>query len=139
MTWKHLGTEIGFDSERAEFVATIGGVVVTKPSLEAMKKAIAKHQISGFKPFEAICLNKGKAEKVTVTGISKKSNFSSVRHWIISDGRYSYELAKDSPKNLKLVEQYLDKKSEHEDLLRKHESIQAALRKKITFLEVPKD
>ena len=127
MTWKHLGTEIGFDSERAEFVATIGGVVVTKPSLEVMKKAIAKHQISGFKPFEAICLDKGRAEKVTVTGISESRNHSSVKYWILSDGGYSYELAKESPKNLKLVKQYLAKKSEHEDLQRKHESIQAAL------------
>lgn len=106
--YEHNGTPITFDPANCAFRASIAGVIVRKPSLAAIKKAIDK--TSAFVPFTAIVSQWGekpKVIKIINQKVSKHSGYSQTRRvlFIDEDGhQHSPEnLYVNTPENLKLL------------------------------------
>lgn len=71
MAFEHKGTPIAFNEKTGEFFATINGVNVRKPSLDAMRKVIDESKKVKFDPFKALTFNNTSIEVVKVVGVDK--------------------------------------------------------------------
>lgn len=49
----HEGVEIGLDAE-GKFIANLNGMLISRSSLEAVKKAISEGNKAAFEPFNAL-------------------------------------------------------------------------------------
>lgn len=74
MEFECAGTKIEVLSD-GDFVANIGGKIVHKPSLAAIKKAIKEYAALKFEPFDAIAFSRygNTPLRVRVTGIGKNA------------------------------------------------------------------
>lgn len=117
-------------NREGEFVAEIGGEVVTKPSLKAMKQCIKENKLDTFKPFTALLTGSdvrghGKVwERVTVVGFSRTKNrrWGALHEFLIRErpkderryGRTYTDLLVDTPLNIQILEQLAKYEAETE-------------------------
>lgn len=127
-TWMHNGTEITMNSQ-GEFVAKVGGLVVTAVSLPAIKKRLDK--TAPFDSFKAFTINYyDKLEPHTIVGIQKNRGYPSYT-WKDDRGRTYQHVYRDTPQARANLKRYLDAKAEHEKIVAKHEAIEAKLKEEI--------
>jgi len=113
----HKNIEITVTGD-GKFKATVGGVEVTKPSVDAMKKFIDKSEKEAFEAFSGIQPRNywPKHDKVKIINLIKeRSRFSFNKFSFVSDnsGSYAWVYA-DTPENEKLLNeiQAFEKESE---------------------------
>lgn len=133
-TFRHKDIEIECDSTRGDFYAVVGGKVVRKPSLKAMKTHIDTVDATVFKPFVAMDIY---GNKFQVTGIEQKRRGRfNVAKWNTTHGRQG-DVIEDTPENRRKVLAYRKRKAEVENLTDKMDAELEALSEAIVRLVPP--
>ena len=139
MTWTHRNIEIE-PTPSGQFIATIGGTEIVKPSLLAIKKAIDAYCDSYFREFTALRIRSGDytTDKIKVTGIARtrKRRWGS-DNWITSNGGHESAVAVDSPENIAAIKAYKKSRTEHKRIAERLEKELQVLEDQIITLNPP--
>jgi hypothetical protein len=111
-TFEHGGIQISFSERDVEFTASVGGKLIRKQSLAAMKAHIDKARASAFKPFSALVRPswntkanvKGAALcRVEVQSVEKVRGNKYLNHsheFVISGYSNQKDVIEDTPQNI---------------------------------------